>query len=153
MAQLNLTDVLGGALIGAPFTAAAGMAGERRLDKRRLRVAARAIGWSLAAVSQAAEIARNDDWWLLAHATGELETEWDRYADTLRGDLPGPEWRVVEDTVRSAIHLGHGVRDGDLDHWGESRLWLGRFKGLLGESEVVLRPYAGSTPRKYRRRT
>jgi hypothetical protein len=145
------SDVLIGALLGAPFAAIAGAYAERKRDTRRLTVAARAVSWSLGGLSQAIEVARDDDWGLLVHAGDELAADWKRYGDTLRGQLDGPQWRTVEDTVRSAIHVVRDTRAGDLDRRGDSKRWLVRFDGLVGEAIDALRPYVGRTPRKYAR--
>lgn len=145
LGPVDIADVVVGAILGAPMTAAAGAYGYRRREGRKVRAAARAVSWSLAAVQQGVAPALAGDWWLLATAGDELEQDWASYGDTLRASLPGPIWREVEDTVRAAIRVKKDIRAGDLDHRGNPKQWLRRLDQFLGGSINQLRPLLGSS--------
>jgi hypothetical protein len=151
---MSTVDVVIGAALGAPLTAAGGMVVQRRLDRRKLQAAARAISWSLGEAREGVEGARAGEWWRLADAGNELAEDWEKYGDTLRAHLPGPAWRMVEDTVRGTIHVARDVRAGRVDRRGKPRQFLRRMDQFINGALDDLRPYMGrgqSTPRRPRR--
>lgn len=131
------------AVVAAFLAGAIALYRKRRLEIRRLRVAARVLQAEGVLAMVATELAQRSDSWKVFDETsriGAFENAWEEHRDILAGHLPETAWSTVLSGVRSYLLYFH-VERGRPPNTSPAKKNLEEIETSLQEAVTALVPF------------